>query len=179
MKNKKDGEWLQDYEEFLKEDRAIVPQETKDLVFNKIQNLINPNSLIVFLKILGIHLGVGFLSLSICHQFGANPFNTENSLDNWMMQVGGHQFCMIGCGILFISLSLFAAGYFLTVEEINSLRKTKLLQTLALGLISLGMFEAFGAELALGIAGLWLLGSLVGGLAATEAVWRLKRIPLN
>jgi len=172
----KDNEWLQDYEEFINSDGAEVPKEIKDRVFNKIQKLINPNAMIVFLKILGIHIGVGFLSLSVCHQFGMNPFNTEKSLADLMMSVAGHHFCMFGCGVLFVSLSLFAAGYFLTMEEINALKRTEFLQTLVLGLISLGLFAAFGAELAVGIAGIWLLGGLIGGFAATEVVWRLKQV---
>lgn len=56
--------------------------------------------------------------------------------------------------MVLVGLSLVGAGYFLTVEEINALRKTGFLQTPALGLISLWLFTTFGAELALGIAGL-------------------------
>lgn len=176
MNQSKDNEWLQDYEEFINGDGAEVPKEIKDRVYNKIQKLINPNAMIVFLKILGIHIGVGFLSLSVCHQFGMNPFNTEKSLADLMMSFGGHHFCMFGCGVLFVSVSLLAAGYFLTMEEINALKRTEFLQTFVLGLISLGLFAAFGAELAVGIAGIWLLGGLIGGYAATEAVWRLKQV---
>jgi hypothetical protein len=176
VKNLNENEWLHDYEDFIKSDGAEVPQDLKSKVFSNIQKLINPSAVIVFLKIFGIHIGVGFLSLSICHQFGINPFNTEKSLADWMMSVGGHHFCMFGCGVLFVSVSLLAAGYFLTMEEINALKRTEFLQTLILGLISLGLFAIFGAELAIGIAGIWLLGGLIGGFAATEAVWRLKQI---
>lgn len=176
MNQPKDNEWLKDYEEFVNSDGSAIPEHVKMRVFNKIQKLINPSPLLVFLKILGIHLGVGFLSLSICHQFGMNPFNTEKSLADVMMSVGGHHFCMFGCGVLFVSLSLFAAGYFLTIEEVNALKRTEFLQTLVLGVISLGLFAAFGAEIAVGIAALWLIGGLIGGFAATEAVWRLKQV---
>ena len=175
MKNIKDNEWLKEYEDFLSADNSEIPTQIKDQVFNKIQKLINPNAVIVFLKILGIHVAVGFLSLSVCHQFGMNPFNTEKSLDNFMMSIGGHYFCMFGCGILFVSLGLFAAGYFLTIEEINALKRTEFLQTMSLGVISLGLFAAFGAELAIGIAAVWLLGGLIGGFIATQAVWKLKQ----
>ncbi len=175
MKNINENEWLRDYEDFIKSDGLEVPQDLKNKLFSKIQKLINPNAILVFFKILGIHLGVGFLSLSVCHQFGINPFNTEKSLADLMMSVGGHHFCMFGCGVLFVSLSLLAAGYFLTIEEVNSLKRTEFLQTLVLGIISLGLFAAFGAELAFGIAAIWLLGGLIGGFVATQAVWRLKQ----
>lgn len=176
MKNSNENEWLRDYEDFLKSDGQDVPNDLKNKVFSNIQKLLNPTAMMVFLKILGIHLSVGFLSLSVCHQFGINPFNTEKSLDSLMMSVGGHYFCMFGCGVLFVSLSLFAAGYFLTVEEVNALKRTEFLQTLVLGVISLGLFAAFGAELAFGIAAIWLIGGLIGGFAATEVMWRLKQV---
>ena len=116
------------------------------------------NPLLLFFQI-----GIGFLSLSVCHQFGINPFGTETSLDHWMMTVGGHRACMMGCGILFISLSLLSAGYFLTIEEINALKRTQFLQTLVLGLISLSLFSLLGAALVMELAGLWLLGGVIGG----------------
>lgn len=178
VKNKNDENWMNEYQYFIKEKNLQVPPRTQDLVLNKITKLLNPNAFSVFLKILGIHLTIGFLSLSICHQFGINPFNTKRSLADYMMHVGGYNFCMLGCGILFLGLSLFAAGYLLTVEEIKALKRTEFLQTLVLGLISLGLFVAVGTHIALSLAVLWLLGGLVGGFVATETVWRLKRSKL-
>ncbi len=175
MIDKKNNKWIQDYQEFINSEES-VPSDIHSGAYKKIQLLLNPKSLVVFFKILGIHVAVGFLSLSVCHQFGINPFNTERSLADWMMNVGGHHFCMIGCGILFVGLSVLAAGLFLSIEEVNALKRTQYLQTLVLGLISLGLFISFGAELAIGIAALWMLGGLVGGLAATHSVLKLKRV---
>ncbi len=167
------NEWLKDYQEFIT-DETSVPQEVTNGVFLKIRNLLSPSAWTVFFKLLGLHLVIGFLSLSFCHQFGLNPFNTERSLADWFMKVGGHHFCMFGCGTLFVSLSILAAGYFLTVEEVKALKRTEFLQNLSIGLISLGLFTAFGVEFVLSIAGLWLLGGLIGGFVATAAVWKLK-----
>lgn len=173
MKND-NNEWLKDYQEFIDADKSSVPQEVTSKVYSKIHNLLNPKALIVFLKILGIHLVTGVISLSFCHQFGLNPFNTKYSLADWFMSVGGHHFCMLGCGVLFVGVGVLAAGYFLTVEEIKALKRTEFLQNLSLGVISLGLFAAFGAEMILSIAGLWLLGALVGGVAATGIAWKIK-----
>lgn len=174
--NKNQNEWLQDYQDFINATDEQVPSEVNNNVLLKIHRLINPNAWLVFLKLLGIHVVTGFLSLSVCHQFGLNPFNTEKSLADWFMQVGGHHFCMLGCGITFVSVSILSAGYFLTTEETRALKANDLLQNLSLGLISLGIFAAFGAELAIGVAGLWLLGSLVGGLVAMAAVFKIKGV---
>ncbi len=173
MKNTK-NKWLKDYEDFIKTEQPEVPPEVGQNVYYKITDLLNPSAMNVFLKILGLHLVTGFVSLSICHQFGLNPFNTQYSLADWFMKVGGHHFCMFGCGILFVSVSLFSAGYFLTIEEIKALKRTEFLQNLSLGLISLGLFTVFGVEIVLSIAGLWLLGALIGGFVATTIIGKIK-----
>lgn len=168
--------WLKDYEAFLNADEAPVPTKVTDKVFSKMNELLNPSAWSVFVKVLGIHLVVGFLSLSICHQFEMNPFRTTASLSNWFMEMWGHSVCMIGCGVLFLSFSLLTAGYFLTIEEVKALKRTEFIQTLALGAISLSIFAFAGAELALTFGALWLLGALVGGFVATETIWKLKQV---
>ncbi len=172
--NKHQQNLNKDYQDFLKSDQIQIPTQLKESTALKIQRLIKPNAWIVFFKLLGVHSVVGGLSLSICHQFGLNPFNTEKSLADWFMTVGGHNICMLGCGVLFVSISFLAAGFLFSIEEVRALRKHDLLNNLSLGVISLGAFAAFGAELALGIAGLWLLGGFIGGLASMAAVFKLK-----
>lgn len=173
--NDNNRKWLNEYEAFLKADEVVVPRAATEKVFARMQELVNPSAWTVFFKILAIHVAIGFLSLSVCHQFGMNPFGTESSLDSWFMAMWGHSTCMILCGVLFVGLSFLSAGYFLTIEEVRALRRTEFIQAFALGSVSLAIFAAFGAELALTFSGLWLLGALVGGFIATETVWKLKR----
>jgi hypothetical protein len=168
-------DWLKDYSEFLDADQSSVPSELTASVLANIKQLLYPSATSVFSKIFGIHIITGFLSLAVCTQFGLNPFKTSHSLSDVFMDIGGHGFCMVACGTLFISLSIFLAGFFLTVEETKALRKTEFLQTFALGLISIGLFMAVGAEVALTFGGLWILGGLIGGFAATEILWQLKK----
>lgn len=174
--SKNRNEWLEDYQEFMNSDVSQVPEKINGSVFAKITRLTKPNAWLVFSKLLAIHLGMGFFSLSVCHQFGLNPFNTERSIADWFMSVGGHHLCMFGCGVTFVSVGVLTAGYFFTVEETRALKENDLLQNLSLGLISLGAFAAFGAQLVLGVAGMWLLGSIIGGLAAMAAVFKLKKL---
>lgn len=171
--NKKNEKWLKDYADFLGSN-ADAPISISDKIKRNIHVLLNPNPWNIFAKLLGIHVIIGFLSLSICHQFGLNPFNTNRSLADWFMNVGGHNVCMVMCGLLFVSLSIFSAGVFLSIEEVKALRKTEAIQLLGLGIISLIVFLIFGAELTIGFAGLWLLGSFIGGVASTEVIFRLK-----
>lgn len=174
MKNQ-NQDWLKDYSEFLSAEQTPVPSELTANVFSKVKQLLYPSAVSVFSKIFGIHVVTGFFSLAVCNQFGLNPFKTSHSLSDVFMDFGGHGFCMVACGTLFISLSIFLAGFFLTIEETKALRKTEFLQTLSLGLISIGLFMAVGAEVALTFGGLWILGGLIGGFAATEILWQLKR----
>lgn len=169
-------QWLVEYESFLQADATVVPKEVTDSVLSAMDPLLHPPVWQVFAKLLGIHLTVGLLSLSVCHQFGMNPFGTEMSLDRWFMAMWGHNTCMIVCGVLFTSLSFLCAGYFLSIEEVRVLRRTGFMQALVLGAISLGIFAFNGAELALTFAGLWMFGALLGGSIASEVVWKMRRI---
>ncbi|MES2966634.1 MAG: hypothetical protein V4668_02515 [Patescibacteria group bacterium] len=176
MNGENKNEWVKDYEEFLEADTVSVPQALSKTILTKIGKLMDPSPLSVFGKVALIHAVVGFFSLSICHQFGVNPFGTQASLADWFMAVGGHSVCMIGCGILFMGGSLLASGYFLTLEETRALRRTGFPQFFGLGILSLGLLATLGAELALTIGGLWLLGAMMGGFVATEMVWKFKYI---
>lgn len=169
----KNKEWLNDYNDFLSCE-CQPPKNTSNQVLKSIGKLINPSPYGVFSKVLGIHAVIGALSLSICHQFGLNPFNTSGSLDGWFMTVGGHHLCMVFCGVISITLSLLGAGLFLTVEEVRAFRKTEILQFLTLGILTLGSFALLGAEVTIGLGGLWLLGLLLGGFATTEIILKLK-----
>ena len=175
MKDHKNNEWLTQYNEFISQESIQVPKSLDQRTMNRMQPLINPEAKVVFAKILGIHLIVSFLSLAVCHQFDMNPFRTSFSLDRVFMMMGGHGICMILCGILFVGLSLLAAGFFLSIEEVRALKKTELLQALSLGLISLGVFTFAGAELALTMVGLWLLGALIGGFLSIEGSFWVRQ----
>jgi hypothetical protein len=168
--------WLAEYEVFLQSENLEVPSKLTSRVFLKLAPLINPNPFLVFFKILTIHVCIGFISLSVCHQFGMNPFGTNMSLDQWFMAMWGHSVCMILCGVLFTGLSFLSAGFLLRIEEVRVLKKTEILQNFCLGLISLLIFFIFGAELELMYASLWFFGALIGSYMAMLAVLKLKHV---
>ena len=175
MISKQNREWLKEYSEFLQTDLTPVPNEVTRRVWSQIGSLLHPNALLVFAKLLSVHLVTGFLSLGVCNQFGVNPFNTTWSLADVFMNFGGHGFCMVVCGGLFFSISFLTAGFLLSVEEVKALRRTEILQFSALAVVSMGLFVAGGADFALTYSGLWLAGGLIGGALTIEVLWRLKR----
>ncbi len=178
MKSKlTEKEWVEEFKDFIQvSENVSVPEVISNQILQHVHKALNPSAILVFLKLFGIHLAVGTLSLAICHQFEINPFGTEKSLADWFMAIGGHKFCMVSCGILFTALSILVAGYFLNTEEVRVLRRTEFLQAFSLSVFSLAAFFFFGAEFALVFVGLWLLGALSGGCAAAEIVWKFKKV---
>lgn len=156
-------EWMNDFKEFMDCEGTDVPSELSQKVLMNIQAQVNPSAWLIFLKVLGIHSIVGTLSLGICNQFGMNPFNTEFSLMDFFMKYG-HTVCMALCGFVFISLSVSIALSMLNADEKRVFQKNSFIQVFSLSVFSLVGFLAFGADIVLGLALLWLLGGFVGGL---------------
>lgn len=166
-------QWLKEFTEFSEIDAketAVSPQ-----VFAQLRSRLFPNPWFVFTKIFALHLVIGSLSLAICNQFGLNPFNTSSSLADWFMKVGGHSFCMIACGVLFMASTYLLANLFLSLEELEAVKRYEWLQLAIMGLVSLSAFYFFGAELAGVFAGLWAFGALVGGYLSIEGSYLIRR----
>lgn len=162
-----------DYQDFINSSPASVPPELSSKILNKIKSLLNPKWELVFGKILILHAIVGTLSLSICHQFGINPFKTYHSLDQWFMSFTSHNLCMAFCGMFFISLTLLASSFILTKEEYLVFKKNQLLQTSSLALFSLTVFFFMGAYMSLIIAIYWFIGAILGGFLSTNIGLRI------
>ncbi len=165
--------WLKEYTEFVQSEskNISVPSE----IFSQLKTKLFPNPWKVFGKVLAIHGVVGFLSLGVCNQFGLNPFNTEYSLMNWFMKVGGHNFCMVSCGVVFMTTTYLLSNFILNLEELETIRRYEWLQTGILGVVSLAAFYFFGAELVATFAGLWIIGAFIGALIAIEGSYRFRR----
>lgn len=165
--------WLKEFNEFsnLNADEYSVPPA----LFDKIKRQIFPNPWVVFAKILGIHFVVGALSLVICNQFGLNPFGTDQTLTRWFMTMGGHHFCMVGCGLFFMATTYLLANFFVTLEELEAVRRYEWLQMSLVLLFSLTAFYFFGGELVATFVALWIIGAVIGGFLSIETSYRLRR----
>lgn len=169
-------EWLNDFNEFCNDAGSVqAPPE----LYKKLKLRLFPNPWKVFSKVALIHGVVGFLSLGICNQFGLNPFNTTYALNDLFMEIAGHHFCMLACGVLFISTTYFFSNIFLTIEELEAIRKYEWLQLGILSFTSLASFYFFGAELVGTFVGLWLLGAITGGIASIEISFKIRQSALT
>ncbi len=165
--------WLNDYKEFLENDSNNVHVPAS--LFTKIKSKLFPSPWLVFSKIFGIHVVVGSLSLAICNQFGLNPFNTEQSLTDWFMKVGGHNFCMIACGVFFMATTYLLSNFVLSLEELESVKRYEWLHTSFLVMISLSSFYFFGGEIVGLFALLWIIGAALGSFISIEGSYRIRR----
>lgn len=171
MSSNNHKQWLLEYNEFCNEPGEAAPAH----LLKNVRTILFPNPWIVFSKLAVIHGVVGFFSLAICNQFGLNPFNTPYSLADLFMKIAGHHFCMLACGVLFISTTYLFANIFLSLEELEAVRRYEWLQLAVLSLASLALFYFLGAELVFTFVALWLLGALVGGLASIEFLYKMRR----
>lgn len=162
-----------EYQEFMGIDPRVydIPRSC----FVKLKSRLFPNPWRVFGKVAFLHLVFGLLSLLVCNQFGLNPFNTTFSLSNWFIEIGGDMFCMSLCGMLFMGSTYIFSNFFLTLEEFESVKRHKWLQTGVLGLVSLASFYFFGAHLVVAVTLLWLSGVLMGGLLSVELSCYLRQ----
>ncbi len=166
-------EWMQEFQEFLSIDEITPPRQLTERIFARVHADLNPSAWLVFSKLTLIHAFIGTLTLLFCPQFGFSPL-VEMGLMNVFMQFG-EQVCMLGCGAVFLSGSTLTASLLLRPEEVQVIRKTKLLQLSALALLSLGVFVCVGLSVIAGFMTFWLLGSILGGLTTLELGWAFRK----
>ena len=160
--------WIEDFKEFVQAEGVPVPNDVSEGILKRVRADLNPSAWKVFAKLLGIHLVVGTLSLSICNQFGLNPFHTNFSLSEYFMKFG-HSICMVLCGFLFVGLTFALGMLIFRKEELLVLSRNAPLQVFGLSVLSLAALITFGAEVVFGIGILWLIGAVIGGLFTVKA----------
>lgn len=151
-----------EFKEFSKGPSLEIHSKLEKKILNQAQRFLRPSLWLVFAKLLGLHALAGTLSLSLCDQFGMSPFNLGFTLSEYFMKFG-HSVCMVLCGVVFLSISLFSALVVLRNEELRVLKKNSFVFISTLILFSLGFFYLFGIELVLEFTLLWVLGAMLGG----------------
>jgi len=176
-KNNRLNQVDQEFREFMAQDRVTVPTALTESVLSTIRSQMNPSGASVFLKLLGIHLLVGFATLTLCPQFGIS-LTSSMGLMQYLMHFG-ESVCMLGCGILFMGLSFLVASLALRPEEVKVLRRNRVLQIALLAPLSLGAFLALGGEVEPSMGMVWSLGAIVGGSALLQIGWSIRRAAIQ
>ena len=166
--------WESEFKEFLEIEAASVPTALSKQVLESIQHRLRPSFWQVLIKLALIQTTAGAVSLLFCPQFGIS-FTSSHGLMHYLMQYG-ENVCMVGCGALFTGASLLIASFVLRPEEVRALREHRLLQVTAVTALSLGAFACVGAEIVGGLALVWTLGAVVGGMTTLELGWSVRRL---
>lgn len=162
-----------EFKDFLSASEIAPPAFVRDAIVSRIHRDLDPSNQHVFLKMLGVHTLVSLFSLSVCSQFGIQSLRVYDAM-NSMMDVVGHTYCMALCGILYLGLSALALSLWLKPEEIRVIRRHRFFQLTLLAGVSLGVFLCLGANVLFVPGALWLVGSVIGGIASFELGWMIR-----
>jgi hypothetical protein len=165
----------EDFNKFLDTPSIIPPSHLSKKIHNRIQRDLNPPIWMVFGKLVLGHVIVGPISLTFCSQFGmGQSHHSGNEFTKFVMSFG-METCMMVCGAIFLTFSLLAASLILRIEELRIIRKTRFLQVLGLGLLSIGAFVCMGRNLVFSLTMFWITGAAIGGIIAIEVTWWVRK----
>ena len=163
-----------EFEEFKSEGGHKIPAVVSEHITSHVHRDLNPAAWLLFTKISFVHLGVGFLTLSLCPQFGFRALGDGMGLMDTFMRLGPHG-CMVACGFFFLGMSLLTAALVLRPEEVRALRRQRMLQIPVLALASLGFFFLVNSQvMAFGLVVPWFFGSVLGANLLLEVVWKSR-----
>ncbi len=165
---------MNEFREFISNLKENPPKEITDKIFFMVDKDLNPGRFLVFSKLSMIHILVSLITLSVCPQFGFRVLGEGMGLMH-IFSYFGPSACTLACGFFFLGMTLLTATIILKPEEIRSIRKNRIVELLALAFLSLGFFLMINAEMVLGIAIIWLTGSIIGGLIFLEAGWEIRK----
>jgi len=168
----------QELKEFSAAGGAAPSEALSRGILARVRADLTPSVLSVMVKVSVFHALAGALTLSVCPQFGFRLFGSGMGLMRVFMAMG-HTACMIACGFFFLASSLLLSALLLSPEELRKLRAHRVFGLAYLILLSLIFFVIVDAQVAAGFLGLWLLGSVVGGLFSLELGWLFRRNLLN
>ena len=173
MQKKNEPLWGKDFAEFHSIEATEVPSQLSEKVLGRIHAELHPSPFLVFGKTTAIHLLAGLVTLLFCPQFGVS-FTSNMGVMGYLMRFG-ESVCMLGCGALFMALSLFIASFALKPEEVRTLKGSELFQLAGLSALSLAVFICAGAEVVFSLGIIWFAGAVLGGILSLEAGWILRR----
>lgn len=152
-------EWAEDFQLFLNAPEVSPPSHIREEIFRVVHRDLNPQLWLLMAKLGGIHALFGSFSLLLCSQFGmGRGYNLMHVFMSY-----GEFVCMALCGAMFLGLTTFMGGFVLSRSELAKIRQTCYAPVGLLGVASLIVFFCFGAEIALTLAFIWLLGAVVVG----------------
>lgn len=165
----KSRDWKEEFESFLNAGEVQPPAHVTEAILTFVHRDLNPSVWLVLSKLAALQAVLGGISLMICSQFGVG----SGQLIHVFARLGDNA-CMALCGALFLGLGSVAAGLLMSAPEVRLIRKSGYLPILLMGIMALGIFFGFGAEIVVGLAFVWLLGGFIAGMLAIEAAAQFR-----
>ncbi len=150
------------------------PAELSEIILAKVRRDLDPPAIQVFIKLLGIHTVVSFLTLNLCPQFGFRLFGEGPGLMAYFMKFGDAG-CMAACGVIFLGATTFISSILLSRDEARKLIRQWPVHGLVLAGFSLAFFLSVDAYITFSAVIWWTIGSLMGGYASLRGGLLLRR----
>ncbi len=151
---------------------GFPPETLRKMVHEKISSILNPSSFIIFLKLVGIQIVVGTISLFVCPQFGFS-FSSYPGIFHELHHISPEA-CMLACGMFFVGLGVLLSVFIFSTDEIRIFRKYKFIKFLLLGSLFLLLFHFVTREVLINLAVFWLIGGVLGGTIILEVGKKIK-----
>jgi hypothetical protein len=149
------------------------PELITSKILEKVRRDLNPSAFLIFVKLAGLQVVTGFVTMLYCPQFGIS-LTSSSGVMSFLMKYDEH-ICMAACGALFLSLCGLSIVLFFRPEELRELRRNQLALFSSLGIGSLGIFVCFGSGVLSTLGMAWFLGSIIGALTTFNFGFFLKR----
>lgn len=133
---------MKEYLTFLRSNKETdSPLDLK--IQNSISSLQKRDIFFLHLKIIILYIITGFISLSLCPQFGLNPFNRSPELIHMFMSYGTWT-CGLFCGSVFMGVGAVLKFILLGRKDILLLRNIKLINMILMTAFIYGLFMFMG-----------------------------------
>ena len=176
-KNDTEQEMVRQFADFIECD-AIAPSSNIDqAVLRRVAKELKPAAWKVFAKLTLVEAAAGFVTLTICPQFGLG-FGRDNGYLHQLHATTFPALFYLLCGILFVILGATLGGLVLTRHEIRAVSPTSNRYFAGYSLAAYIILLTLGPELFVSASLTWVLGAMLGNFIGYEAVIRLRHVGL-
>lgn len=162
-----------DFQDFLSSKKESPSKQASAKILNYVHSELRPSPKDVFLKLISIHAFIGLITLVFCPQYNLS-FTNSYDIFHYFHHKFGENICMVICGIIFIGTGSIFAASILKYNEINLIRRSKLLYYTSLSILAASILILIGPTTYLDLSLFWLLGASLGGLSFFEIVSKLR-----
>ncbi len=174
MKSSREQELMNEFSEFVEGD-LVAPSKTVDeTVTNMVANDLLPATMKVYGKLTLIETFSGFLTLTLCPQFGFGLGRHNEFLHSLHTMTTPSAFYLF-CGLFFVLLGAGMSGLILNHSEISTVGKDRFLFFAIYCILIYLILVFLGPEEFVLSSLVWILGAFLGNVMGFDVIVRLRR----